>query len=215
MFTTMASNSLSITPTPKGSKTFYEEARRHAHALYLEGKSLRDIAEIVLPNRKGAFVTVQRWSTKPDEDTGLTWKQEKAALEAEAREQDRQRYLAVVQQIKDDNLKIAAKARFAVEMALENYFLYDERGTIIGMRTNQYGNPIISPRDISPLIHAFNELQTQTLGADMLERREIEQLVATDAPQIVEAAIPPEQLKYLGDMLAMQVSVVESTASAS
>lgn len=198
---------------PKGSREFYDVARREAHRLYVEGRSLREIAEVVLPNRKGAFVTVQRWSAKPDEETGLTWKQEKAAVEAEARELDRQRYLAVVQGIKDDNLKIAAKARMAVEMALDNYFLYDEGGRIVGMRTNQYGNPIINPRDISPLINAFNELQTRTLGTDFLERREVEQLVAHDAPIVVESAIPAEQLKYIGDMLAQKVSLVDSTAS--
>lgn len=182
---------------------FYEQARETAHTLFLQGYSLRDIAAQVLPNSKGGYVTVQRWSDKPDEVTGLTWKQEKAELRAEERQVNRTTYLEVVAMVKNRNLRIAALATTAIQLAIEGYFEFDDDGKPVGIKLNGKGNPVISPRDIAPLINAVNQIQTDTLGLATMEREDMEEAVSKDAPVTVNA-LDIDTVKRMGDWLALQ-----------
>lgn len=192
---------------------FYEGAKRKAHALYLQGWSYRDIAANVLPGRSGGFVTVSRWAKRPDED-GVTWETEREALGKQQREDDRRRYLGMIAEVKDRNLSIAAKASQAIEMSLEQYFEYDIRGNIIGVKMNaKTGLPVIGPRDMAPMLHAITEIHNKTLGMDQLLPDEV---VETTRSGVVESQplLDPVLAKRIGDLLAqdsLHGTVVETT----
>lgn len=193
--------------TPHRSREFYAEAKRQAHELFLLGWSLREIAARILPGQSGGFVTIARWSKEVSEE-GMTWQQEKAALEQQQREEDRRKYLHVLSQVKDRNLRLADKAMTALEMSLDNYFVRDEDGGILDIRRNpKTGNPIIMPRDFAPLLHAVHEVQARTLGMEQMPYGEVQQMVASEVTEVVDmvpSGPDPQLLKAIGDFVAQK-----------
>lgn len=178
--------------------------KERAKQLYMQGLSLRSIAKQVLPESKGGYVTIQRWSTRRDPDTGLTWQDERNEVNEEVRAENRAKYLEIVSQVKDRNLQIAAKGMLAVDMALESFFQRDRAGNVIGIKLNHNGNPLITARDVAPLVAAMHTIQKETLRMDTVLDDEVTQVVAQDAPITIEASLDPELLKRLGDQLAVE-----------
>lgn len=186
--------------------------KERAKQLYMQGLSLRSIARQVLPESKGGYVTIQRWSTRRDPDTGLTWKDERDEVNEEVRAENRAKYLEIVSQVKDRNLQIAAKGMLAVDMALESFFQRDRAGNVIGIKLNHNGNPLITARDVAPLVAAMHTIQKETLRMDTVLDDEVTQVVAQDAPITIEASLDPELLKRLGDQLAVEALTAPLTA---
>lgn len=176
-----------------------EEQQRKslAHELYMQGVSLRDIADRVLPGKANGHVTIHRWAVRDG------WKAERDQRRTQEREQDHVRYLEAISEIKDRHLRIAHKAQMAVELALDLYFIKDEKGNVIDMRRNQYGNPAIGGQALVQLLTAATQLEYQSYGMkDGLPKEDAEQMVLTEAPKTVDA--DPALLKRLGDYLALE-----------
>lgn len=176
-----------------------EEQQRKslARELYFQNVSLRDIADRVLPGKPNGHVTVHRWAVRDG------WKAEREQRRVQEREQDHQRYLEVLSEIKDRHLRIAHKAQMAVELALDSYFIKDERGNMVDIRRNQYGNPAIGGQALVQLLTAATQLEYQSYGMkDGLPKEDAEQVAISEAPRTVEA--DPALLKRLGDLLAVE-----------
>lgn len=191
----------------------YSEAdRARAKELYMRGLSLRAIARQVLPESKGGYVTIQRWSTKRDPESGLTWQDEREELNAEVRAENRAKYLEIISQVKDQNLQVAAKGMLAVDMALESFFQRDKEGNVVGIKKNSNGNPLITARDIGPIVAAMHTVRKETLRMDTVLDEEVTQVVAHDAPVTVESTLDPDIIKKLGDHLAVESLTAPSSA---
>lgn len=191
---------------PKGLEEEQLEQRKSlAKELYMRDVSLRVIAERVLPGKANGHVTIHRWAVREG------WKAERDERRQQEAVAEHDRYLEALSEIKDRHLRIAHKAQMAVEYALDAYFLTNEKGEVVGIRRNQYGNPAIGGQALVQLLSAATQLEYQSYGMkDGLPQADAQTLVVTEAPRTVDA--DPALVKRLGDLLAVEAATSSSSS---
>ena len=179
-------------------KRVSEAAHMRAKELYMQGWSLREIAQEVLPNSSGGFVTVHRWAKAEG------WREEKEDLQRNQLEEEHKRYLGVVADIKDRHLRIAQKAAEAVELTLEEYIVEGEDGRRRIKLNPRTGLPVIPAVALVQLIAVATDLERKTVGMDQLETEDNE-ATATQA-----SAIDATLARQIGDWLAEKGLLIDS-----
>lgn len=182
-----------------------ESRKNRAKELYLQGLSLRQIATEVLPDKKQGFVQVHRWVKQEG------WAQAREAVQYQKSQgHDLQIYFQALAEIRDRHLALAQKAQRVVERTLDAYCVYDTQGTIIDVKRDKYGNPLMGSMAMVQLLTAATELEYKALGMqDGLPQEDAAALIMTEAPKVVDADLA----RAIGDYLAAQ-SLGQTTVEA-
>lgn len=185
-------------PSKNSTRRHTPDTVEHAHRLYLDGVSLRDIADQVLPGVSGGYVTIHRWAVRDH------WKEEKQDLADRQKEAVHDQMIGKVIETAHRHFKLADLGEDVLFEVLREWALFDEHGRVVGVKKNDKGYPIVGPRDFAALLSAFTALKRSSLGVtDALPREEMESVLGRGSVQVVEDH-DPELLRQFGQYLALQ-----------
>lgn len=188
---------------PGTSRRYTRETINRARELYLQDKSAREIAKLLIPSVKEGHTTVTRWIKREH------WDEEKRDIEEHQKALAHERFAGRILETAIEHYEVGRLAVQAVKLALRDYFVYDPvTGEVLGVKLNKFGTPIITPMAAATLMEKGAALQRLALGVNEgMPREELEATVGKGATIAVEEA-DPELLRELGNFLALKAGEV-------